>query len=234
MNNKPLIGILAGMGPKSTGPFIDQVVNAFQSLTGAKNDIDFPHMMIYSLPTPFYVDRPIDHELMEMTICEGLKKLEACGASFIAMPCNTAHRYFQSLTREIKVPLLNMVKVTLDGIPKSAKRITLLATRATLESDVYQQGLDHAHFSYVLTPGWQRRVDEMILSIKVSLDPRAAIALWNDLAQEFQAAEIDTIVLACTDLNVVLNTTYSSFKIIDSSQSLAEAIVKKWQTIASD
>ena len=61
-----MIGILTGMGPKSTGPFIDQVVSAFQSLTGAKNDIDFPPMMIYSLPTPFYVDRP--NVLFDVTI----------------------------------------------------------------------------------------------------------------------------------------------------------------------
>ena len=92
-----MIGILAGMGPKSTGPFIDQVISAFQSITGVKNDIDFPPMMIYSLPTPFYLDRPIDHKLMERTICNGLKKLESCGSSFIAMPCNTAHLYFEKL-----------------------------------------------------------------------------------------------------------------------------------------
>ena len=35
-----MIGILAGMGPKSTGPFVDQVVDAFQTLSGAKDDID--------------------------------------------------------------------------------------------------------------------------------------------------------------------------------------------------
>ena len=98
----PLIGILAGMGPKSTGPFVDQVVAVFQSMTGAKNDIDFPSMMIYSLPTPFYVDRPIDHVLMEKTICSGLKKLEACGVSFVAMPCNTAHLYFSQLRQCIQ------------------------------------------------------------------------------------------------------------------------------------
>jgi len=55
-----MIGILAGMGPKSTGPFIDQLVFQFQEIIGAKNDIDFPHIMIYSLPTPFYANGSID------------------------------------------------------------------------------------------------------------------------------------------------------------------------------
>lgn len=80
-----MIGILAGMGPKSTGPFVDQVVDVFQRLTGAKHDLDYPPMMIYSLPPPFYIDRPIDHTLMEKTIICGLQKLESCGASLIAI-----------------------------------------------------------------------------------------------------------------------------------------------------
>ena len=54
-----MIGILAGMGPKSTGPFVDTVVAKCQTIYGAKHDIDFPHMMIYSCPTPFYMDHPI-------------------------------------------------------------------------------------------------------------------------------------------------------------------------------
>ena len=72
--HQPLIGILGGMGPKSTGPFVDQVVFQYQAIAGAKDDVDFPPMLIYSLPTPFYLDRPIDHKLMEETICSGLKK----------------------------------------------------------------------------------------------------------------------------------------------------------------
>lgn len=60
-----MIGILAGMGPKSTSPFIDKVIDYCQKLYGASNDIDYPHMMIYSCPTAFYADRPIDHDEMK-------------------------------------------------------------------------------------------------------------------------------------------------------------------------
>lgn len=226
-----MIGILAGMGPKSTGPFVDQVVHAFQALSGAKDDIDFPPMMIYSLPTPFYVDRPIDHKLMEMTICEGLKKLESCGVAFIAMPCNTAHRYFQTLKQCIQVPLLNMVEVTLNRIPKSTKKITVLGTQSTLESEIYQSGLAHARLNCVLNPKWQKKVDEILLSIKASSDLLAATKLWEELSEELRIAEIDTLILACTDLNSVVNSAHSSLKIIDSSLALAEALVHQWKKI---
>jgi len=226
-----LIGILAGMGPKSTGPFIDQVVAAFQFLTGAKNDIDFPPMMIYSLPTPFYVNHPIDHKLMEKTICNGLKKLEACGVDFIAMPCNTAHLYFSELQQCIRIPLLNIITATLNRLPKSAKKITILGTRTTLESQIYQKGLRKTHFICIENPLWQKKIDEMILSIKTSANREIAINLWADLSNNFREEGIDTLLVACTDLNVVMKTVKSPFPIIDSSACLAEAIVEKWNEL---
>ena len=231
MKKNPLIGILAGMGPKSTGPFVDQVVAAFQSMTGAKNDIDFPPMMIYSLPTPFYVDRPIDHVLMEKTICSGLKQLEACGVSFIAMPCNTAHLYFSQLRQCIQIPLLNIVELTLARIPKASQKVTILGTRPTIESQVYQKGLDLAHLNYILNPSWQKKIDEIILGIKTSSDRKTLLHVWEELSNDFSKARIDTVILACTDLNVILKDIHPAFQIVDSSRCLAEATVKKWQDL---
>ncbi len=225
------MGILAGMGPKSTGPFIDQVIATFQSMTGAKNDIDFPPMMIYSLPTPFYVDRPIDHVLMGKTICSGLKKLEACGVSFIAMPCNTAHLYFSQLKQCTQIPLLNMVDLTLARIPKTSQKITILGTRPTIQSQVYQKGLDLVGLNYMLKPSWQKKIDEIILGIKTSSDRQTILRAWEELVSDFLKERIDTAILACTDLNVVLKNIRPAFQIVDSSLCLAEATVQQWQDL---
>ena len=63
------------MGPRSTAPFVDMVVDECQRQYGARDDLDFPPMLIYSLPTPFYIDRPIDHVAMQAVIGAGLRKL---------------------------------------------------------------------------------------------------------------------------------------------------------------
>jgi aspartate racemase len=216
------------MGPKSTGPFIDQVVSHFQFMTGAKHDIDFPPMMIYSLPTPFYVDRPIDHDLMEKTISGGLQKLEACGVSFIAMPCNTAHVYFDELQRRIGIPLLNIVSASLNKLSKSTQKISILGTRSTLDAQIYQRRLQAAGVKFVVHPSWQDKVDRLILSMK-SMDPiEKAIDLWEDLASALREEGVDTIILACTDLQIIFQTVKPPFLIIDSSACLAEAVVQKW------
>src|SRR5689334_8675314 len=107
----PIIGILAGMGPRSTGPFLDLIVTACQEMYGARHDIDFPKMLICSQPAPFYEDRPIDHAALEAATLAGLKHLESAGVDFLAIACNTVHIYYPRLAAAVSVPLLNIVEL---------------------------------------------------------------------------------------------------------------------------
>jgi len=105
------------MGPRSTAPFINLIITQCQIQYGAKLDEEFPQMMIYSLPTPFYVDRPIDHDEMKLVVKTRLKRLDLTGVNLIALPCNTVHAYFDDLKSSIKVKLLNIIEETMrDGL----------------------------------------------------------------------------------------------------------------------
>ncbi|MDA1535816.1 amino acid racemase [Bacillus sp. BR_7] len=216
-----MIGILAGMGQKSTGPFVDTVVAECQTIYGAKHDMDFPHMMIYSCPTPFYMDRPIDHEAMKKAIIEGAQKLESTGASFIAMPCNTAHLYFEELQQSLSIPILNIVDETLKAIPETAKRVALLATEATVRAEIYQDGIAKRNIDYIYYEQWQESINQNITYIK-SGEVKEAHRLWDALVLQLKD-EVDTAIIACTDLNVVANEDF-----VDSAQCLAKAVVKMY------
>ncbi|MDX9637841.1 aspartate/glutamate racemase family protein [Bacillus sp. PBL-C9] len=216
-----MIGILAGMGPKSTEPFVDTVVADCQTIYGAKHDMDFPHMMIYSCPTPFYMDRPIDHEAMKKAIIEGAQKLESTGASFIAMPCNTAHLYFEELQQSLSIPILNIVDETLKAIPETAKRVALLATEATVQSGIYQDGIAKRNIEYIHYEQWQESINQIISYIKGG-EIEKARKLWNALVLQLRD-EVDTAIIACIDLNVV-----ASEDFVDSSQCLAKAVVRMY------
>jgi len=226
-----LIGILAGMGPRSTAPFVDMIVDECQHQYGARYDIDFPPMLIYSLPTPFYVDRPIDHAALEAAIGAGLRKLEQSGAAFIAMPCNSAHIYFERLAAGMHVPLLNMVDVALGALPARSKTAALLATRPTVESRLYQDAIERAGSRVLAGEDWQARVDAIILAIKSSADRAAASALWRDLLADLESAGADTLLLACTDLNAVSATVETPLTLVDATRCLAEAVVEQWLRI---
>lgn len=214
-----MIGILAGMGPKSTGPFVDTVVAECQTIYGAKHDMDFPHMMIYSCPTPFYMDRPIDHAAMKKAIIEGAQKLESTGVDFIVMPCNTAHLYFEELQRSITIPILNIVDETLKAIPENTKRVALLATEATVQASIYQDGITKRDIEYIHNEQWQEMINQIITCIKGG-EIEEARKLWSLLVLQLKD-EVDTAIIACTDLNVVVSEDF-----VDSAQCLAKAVVR--------
>jgi amino-acid racemase len=226
-----LIGILAGMGPRSTAPFVDMVVDECQRQYGARYDIDFPPMLIYALPTPFYLDRPIDHATLAATIGAGLRKLEEAGVALVAMPCNSAHIYFEQLAAGVHVPLLNMLDLALSALPAAANSVALLATRSTVEARLYQDAIDRAGKRVLVGEEWQARVDALILAIKSPADRVIAHALWRDLVADLRAAGADTLLLACTDLNAVSATLKTPLALVDATRCLAEATVRSWRAL---
>lgn len=229
--NEITIGILAGMGPRSTSPFIDLIIDECQTLYGAKYDEDFPKIMIYSLPTPFYIDRPIDHELMKNTIIEGLKKLESTGVDFIAIPCNSAHIYFEEMEKSIDVPLLNIVNETIKHLPEVPQKVTLFATSSTYDSEIYQKGILNSGHEFIFENNWQQKLNFLIQSIKTDKDNANNVELWNELVEDVKRKDIKNIIVGCTDLNAVLRKTPISIDIIDSSRCLAESVINKYLKI---
>ena len=227
----PTIGILAGMGPRSTGSFVDKVVAACQRQYGAKHDIDFPPMMIYSLPTPFYPDREPDHELMQATIIEGLHHLAKSGVAFIAMPCNTAHLYYEELAEACPVPLLNMLAGAKDALPEKADEVAVFGTRPTIEAGFYQTTLARRGKGWVVRPDWQERIDKVLMMQKEGKDPEKVRLRWRALMDEAKEAGADTAIMACTDLNTIPLKSDPPLYMFDATRVLAKNTVLRWLQI---
>lgn len=229
---KSSIGILAGMGPHSTGPFIDMVVRECQRQYGARDDIEFPKMMICSQPAPFYEDRPVDHAALEEAIREGLQDLERTGVDFLAIACNTAHIYYPQLARSVKVPLLNIVEITLEAIPRDVQKVALVAARPTVESDVYQAGIRGRGLPLFETD-WQSQVDHLLGMTRTSATPLEFSRQWSLLTEAADAGGADTLIVACTDLSAVIAHAKTELRIVDAAECLAREIVKQWLLRAS-
>lgn len=228
MNKKTLIGILGGMGPRSTSPFLELILDECQRQYGAVYDEDYPPIMIYSLPTPFYVDKPIDHSLMEGTIIKGLRKLESTGVAFIAMPCNSAHIYFNMLKKSVNLPLLNIVEETVKHLPEKQTKITLFSTVSTFQSMIYQQKINSLGHDFIFKKEWQEIINQTIKGVKDNKPLKEITAKWLELIIKVKKEGITHAVIACTDLNVVINHSRSPLNMIDSSRCLAEAVVKRY------
>lgn len=222
-----MIGILAGMGPRSTAPFIEKIVEMCQVRHGARNDMDFPPMMIYSCPTPFYLGQAVDHSLMQRAILAGITRLAATGVSYIAIPCNLAHVYFESIRQSVDTPVLDMVQETLSFLPMDCRRVAVLATAATIESEIYQKGLAASNREYIGMLRWQTAVDQILSEIKCGAVTEKTRRLWQDLMHDINKTA-SAAIIACTDLNIVADKENASLITIDSSTCLAQAVVDRF------
>ncbi len=220
----PKIGILGGMGPRSTAPFLTMVIDECQAQYGASNDEEFPPIIIFSLPTPFYVDKPIDHDRMKERIIAGLQELEATGVAFISMPCNFAHQYWQDLQASIGIPLLNMISEAANRLDLSHPRVAIIGTAFTIASKIYEEPLVNRGFTVVDTSPVQSLVNEVIKGIKLGSHMNGQ---WQKILDYLQEQRTEQIVLACTDLNV-LPIHSSKITIVDATRILAETTVIKY------
>lgn len=220
------IGILGGMGPRSTAPFLEEVLNQCQVQYKAEEDMDYPHMMIYSLPTPFYTGQPVNHEDMEKSLVEGIKKLEASGVDLIAIPCNTAHRYYKAMEQAVEVPIINMIEATIHRVPKGVK-VAIFGTDVTMESGLYQRQLEEKGQPIVHDAKWQEGINAVLSLMKktgLSYEVRQII---DDLIKDVKEAGADCILLACTDLGMMAEG-HEDMRFIDTSKVLAEELVARY------
>lgn len=227
---KNLIGILAGMGPKSSAPFVDMLIDECQKQYGARLDDEFPSMMIYTIPTAFNKDHPIDHNLMKKIIKEGLIKLQDAGVSFVAMPFSSAYVYYEELQREIRIPLLNMISETIQQIPSGVKKAAVFATEETITSGIYQRKLEFSGYQFVFTTSLQQKVDELIHNMKMDSKNSFNKILWHELIKEAEELSADCIIIDSANLEGIVDKEHSRITIVSAVESLSEAAVRSYRT----
>lgn len=226
----PLMGILAGMGPRSTGPFLDLVLTECQLQYGARDDVDFPKMMICSQPVPFYEDRPNDNDAIFAATREGLQHLERTGAEFLGIACNTAHVFYPELAASVGVPLLNMVELAAEAVPEAARKVALLAARPTVEAAIYQERLQ-ARGLAAAEIDWQDAIDHLLGAVREPATPERLAGLWAGLMGQAERSGADTVLVACLDLSGVLRGrghARTLLRVVDAARSLAQGLVAEW------
>jgi aspartate racemase len=216
------------MGPRSTSPFLEAVLDECERQYGARADIDFPPMLIYSLPTPFYPDRSPDHEALATAIEAGARRLGGCGVDLIAMPCNTAHLYYERIRAAAGVPLLHIVEETAAELRKTDKRSALLASRATAEAQLYQELLQHSGVELYHGEELQRETDRLIATMKGGSEEGEQRECWARMKPLLDAAGVEVVLIACTDLSPLGSRLFfpEGYIAIDSGAALARATVE--------
>lgn len=226
LGSHTIVGVLGGMGPDATVTFMQRVI----AITPAEDDADHVHLLVDNNPkVPSRIKALIDGdgENPGPVIAAMARGLERAGATFIVIPCNTAHYYWKDAQDAVKIPVWHIVERTLDAITHSmlGARVGMLCSPALRKIGLYEGFIESRGLSLVY-PDDEASMLEVIRAVKRGhgRHPDTLLA-FRKAANELQEKGADVLVLACTELSVISDTLKISIPVVDTVQVLAEQVV---------
>jgi aspartate racemase len=231
-NDTPLLGVLGGMGPLATVDFLAKLI----AETPAQCDQDHIPLVAYSVPQ--IPDRPaaiVGNGASPLpAMLEGVRVLKQAGAGAIAIPCNTAHYWYDDIARVAGMPVLHIADAACDALEQRkvrAERVGLMGTDGTLAAGFLQARLEGRAIEPVLNTREEQAewVLPAIACVKAH-DLRRAHSLVCRACEALESRGAQAIILACTEIPVALYHAASPHAAItiDATRALAQACVAWW------
>ncbi len=225
------VGIIGGMGPDATVELMQHII----AETPAEDDKDHIHMLVDSNPNIpsrrnaiLFGGPSPETELVNMA-----KRLEAMGANFIVMPCNTAHYYYSAINNAISIDCWHLIELTAQSIARRyphIKRIGLLATVMSKQLQLFEPCFQSQNIDIIYPDERvQEIITQTILAVKKSKVNNELLTAYN---QAIAKLNHDYLLLGCSELSVL----HSPFRtkalidtvtFIDPIQLLAQTIVNE-------
>lgn len=225
-----VLGVLGGMGPLASAHFMVRLT----LLTPATCDQEHIPAVLWSDP------RVPDRTRGKLAggedplpwLLRGIEGLRRAGCGAIAIPCNTAHGWFDEMGRAGSVPIIHIVDAAATELRRAGIRpgtIGLMGTQATLDMRLYQDRLEGQGWRCV-TPG-RDEMDRLV-------GPAIALVKANRVADAFQplAAVVNAlaargataVVLGCTEIPLGIQAGPAdalAVPVIDTIDALARAAI---------
>jgi aspartate racemase len=230
-DKKTILGIFGGMGPEATADLYRQIIE----LTPAKRDQDHIPTLIYSLPqVPERTARirNSDRSIIPYLI-EGVTRLEKAGASFIAIPCNTVHYFYNDMQEAVSIPIIHMIRETVNEVTDKypdLKSIGLLATTGTIESGLYNHELEKKGLR-IITPDHEIQNDKVtkaVSGIKAGENKHIPEDLLAEAGQYLTGKGAELIILGCTEIPLAFNNSRVNVPVVSATRVLAERAVRMY------
>ncbi len=154
--------------------------------------------------------------------------LQAAGAEALAMPCNTAHNYAARIVEAATIPLLDMVELTAERVAAMATAdfgVGILASPAVRLTRIYDRAFARRQVT-TLYPSDEQRMLAAIRAIKRSSSDAAARETLRAAADELVAAGAQVLLVACSEFSIIGDAIPDKYRVIDSMDVLADAVVE--------
>ena len=230
MNNKKdtvILGILGGLGPMS-GIYFCETLTAHTKASADAEHVNF--LLSSRADTPdrssFILGR--SQRDPSPVMAEEAKRLQSAGADILAIPCNTAHYFYDGIQAAVDIPVINIIKETARFCKETgAKKVGVLATEGTLASGAYydvfsKMGID----TEPLTQREQEIITRIIFEqIKSGKEPD--MDSFKEVYDSLLSRGCERIILGCTELSLIKKKYPLPHEFIDSLELLALEAIRR-------
>lgn len=223
------LGVLGGMGPLAAADFLGKLAGA----TDASCDQEHIPVILYGdCTTPDRTASILGQGPSPLPqLLAGIEFLNAAGCAVIAIPCNSAHCWYDEMARASRVPVLHIVEASALKVRRNnraTRRVGVLSTEGTHRMGIYRATLERLGLEVIApTAGeFQELVSPGIADIKANRIT-AAQEKFDAAADRLLERGAEQIILGCTEIPLGMQRRCAAqpHSMVDSTQALVEAVL---------
>lgn len=196
-----VLGVLGGMGPLASAQFMLRLT----LLTPAERDQEHIPAVLWSDP------RVPDRTAAKQGgadplpwLLHGISGLRQAGCGAIAIPCNTAHGWYEPMQAAAGCPILHIVDAAAEDLRRAGigpGTIGVMGTAGTLAMRLYQDRLGRLGWDCLVPTEteMQRQVSPSIAAVKANRVAEAYPPL-AEVVRSLAARGARAVVLGCTEI----------------------------------
>lgn len=223
-----LVGVLGGTGPAATAYFLQRLVER----TEARCDQDHVRTLAFNdtaIPdrTAFLTGQSTRSPVTALV--EDGQLLAACGCELLALPCNTAHSFFDEVQAALDIPVVHMVRETVEAAAGAGlRRLGVLATIGTVACNLYGREAAAHGLECVYPASEEQRAVSRIIYDRVKAGLPVEAGALDALAGAFRRGGCDGVVLGCTELSLAFADipAAAGLPVVDALDVLADRVIE--------
>ncbi|HVP42605.1 MAG TPA: amino acid racemase [Terriglobales bacterium] len=223
-------GMIGGLGPESTIDYYRLIIAGYRARRG---NAGYPEFIICSLDVDKGIELVDSGRLAELTeyLASGVEKVARAGADFGFFAANTPHIVFDQVQARSPIPLISIVRATSDRARAlGMKKVGLFGTGFTMRGTFYPEEFRRAGIALAAPKEaeiafiHEKYLGELLIG-KFLPETRAEVLR---IAQRMKAEDgVEAIVLAGTELPLLLREGKSDIEFLDTTVIHVEAVVEE-------
>lgn len=198
----------------------------------AMGEHQHPEITMHTFPLADYLRfvTKDDWEGVAGVLLQSVEKVARCGADFAICPANTAHEAFGLMTGRSPIPWLHIVEVVADAAgSRGLSKLGILGTKFLMEGKVYGEVLHGRGMEAVIPESDERqRINTLIFDELVQGTLKSSTRdYFRGVVDEMASAGCDAVVMACTEIPLILRQEDVEVPLLDSTRLLAKAALRE-------